>query len=126
MDGKSNLAETLEAIDYSIGKFNEDIKRGKDLESLMNDPRFKSVILDGYFEKEAKRLFQILTDPTGASPDTTEEIQLKLAAISHFKSYVGTDNFAGTIKIDADRAPSLIIKEMNYRNEVTATYADEE
>ena len=126
MDNKSNLAKTLEAIDETIAGYRDDIQRGKDLEYLMNEPRFKLLILEGYFKKEAERLFQILTDPTGASPDTNEEIQLKLAAISHFKSYVGTADHAGTIKIEAERAPLAIAREEEYRKEVTATHAAEE
>ena len=123
MFDKNNLKYTLKAIDETIEKLNSDVRRGKLLAELKQDPRFKEVILDGYFEVEAKELFNILTDPSGASPYSNEEIQLKLAAISHFKSYVGTDEFVGAIEIKAQSAPSRILEEEQYRLEVTADIA---
>jgi len=119
----SNLNKQLKAIDKAIEDFKSDIERGKALTRLMANQDFKDVILDGYFEAEANKLFNILVDPTGASPYSNEEIQLKLAAISHFKSYVGTTDFRGTIEMDAERAPSLLMGEEAYRNEVTADFA---
>jgi hypothetical protein len=64
-----------------------------------------------------------LTDPSGITPYTAEETQLKLAAISHFKGYVGTDSFIGTVMRDAQDAPSRILSEEKYRNEVTEEFA---
>lgn len=119
----SNLKETLEAIDAAIAKSNAAIKRGERLKRLMKNPDFIDVILEGYIEVEAKKLFKILTDPTGASPLSNEEIHLKLEAISHFKGYVGTNDYEGTIEINAKRAPDEILRETNYRKEVTADYA---
>jgi len=121
MDETSTLRATLKTIDAVIETQYEAIKRGEDLKILMNDSRFKRVILDGYIETEAKRLFDILTDPSGASAYTAAEIHLKLEAISHFKGYVGTADFAGTVKMDAESAPLKIMREENFRKEVTAT-----
>ena len=122
----SNLKVTLESIDASIAKSKAAIERGKKLERLKQNPDFIDVILDGYIEVEAKKLFTILTNPTGASPYTNEEIHLKLEAISHFKGYVGTDGYEGTVEIDAKRAPDEIFREESYRNEVTARAANGE
>jgi len=119
----SNLKETLEAIDAAIATSNAAIKRGEKLKRLMKNPDFIDVILEGYIEVEAKKLFKILTDPTGASPLSDEEIHLGLGAISRFKGYVGTDNYEGTVEIDANRAPDEILREETYRKQVTANYA---
>ena len=125
MDGaSSNLKETLEAIDAAIARKKEAIKAGEALNRLMNNPDFKTVILDGYIEAEANKLFKILTDPSGTSPYTDDQVKLKLAAISHFRGYVGTEDFPGTIKIEAEQAPLDILSEENYRKEVTAMYAE--
>jgi hypothetical protein len=123
MDSTQLLKEELRAIDKTIEKKKKAIRLGEALKELKNDPNFKLVILEGYVEAEAKRLFKILTDPSGVSPYSNEEIQLKLAAISHFKSYIGTDDYVGTIEIEAERAPDEIIMEENYRDEVTANAA---
>jgi hypothetical protein len=90
----------------------------------MENKQFKSVILDGYIEEESRRLFRILTDPTGAMPFTEEQLQLKLAAISTFKGYVGTEDYKGTILELAENAALMIAREEDYRRQVTAEYAE--
>jgi len=122
----SNLKETLNAIDASIEGYRKAEEQGKKLKRLMKNPDFISVILEGYIDTEAKKLFKILTDPSGASPYSPEAIQLKLEAISHFKSVVGTDDYKGTIEIEAEQAPLDILREETYRKEVTAEFAGEE
>jgi len=123
-EASSNLKETLKAIDAVIAEKKTAIKLGEALERLMNNADFKTVILENYIEAEASKLFKILTDPSGASPYTTEQIHLKLEAISHFKGYVGTADYAGTIEVEAKQAPLDIIIEENYRKEVTADFAE--
>jgi len=49
-----------------------------------------------------------------------------LASISDFRGYVGTEDYPGTIKIAAEAAPQIILKEELYRNELTASVAASE
>jgi len=119
----SILQETLIAIDAAIAKEEAAIKRGEDLASLKLDPRFKSVILDGYFGSEADKLFEILTDPTGASCYTEDQIRLKLASISDFKAYTGTADHKGTVEVEAELAPDKIERDRIYRKEITEEYS---
>ena len=119
----SNLKIDLEQIDSVIEDNKKKIEKGKALDRLMKNPDFKEIILDGYFETEAKKLFHILTDPTGATPYTEETIRMKLASISDFKGYVGTEDYPGTIKVEAEQAPHNILREEQYRIEVTANAA---
>ena len=116
----STLNETLRAIDAVIADKRQAIERGKMLTRLKNNPDFVELFLNGYIEDEAKKLFAILTDPTGASPYSAEKIHLMLEAISHFKGYVGTDDYKGTIMIEAEQAPLDIAREEDYRKQVTA------
>lgn len=124
MAGTDNLKETLESIDTYIAEKRIDIKRGEQLQRLMKNPDFIDVIMNGYIEVEAKKLFKILTDPTGASPYSPEETQMKLSSISDFKGYVGTEDYPGTVMMDAQRAPFEIEREENERIRVTADYAE--
>lgn len=124
MDEQSTLNETLKRIETVIAGYREDIELGKDLIALKNNPHFQRVIMSGYIDKEAKKLFNILTDPTGATPYTAEQTHLRLEAISHFKSYVGTEDYPGTVMMDAQQAPLKIEKEEAYRKELTAEYAN--
>ena len=117
-DLESNtLNKTLDAIDAVIAEKKTAVKRGEMLERLMIDQDFKEVILDSYIEEEAARLFQILIDPSGASPYTSEQIQRKLDSIRDFKGHVET------IKMNAKRAPEEILREEVYRKEATAKFA---
>ena len=119
---QSNLAETLQRIDAVITEKKAAIKLGEDLKFLMSNPQFKRVILDGYIDIEAKKLFNVLVDPSGVSPFSAEVIQLKLEAISHLKGYIGTPDFPGAIEAEAEQAPMDIYREEEYRKEVTATF----
>jgi hypothetical protein len=86
----------------------------------MANTDFIDVILTGYIDEEAKRLFNILIDPTGASPYSYEKIQMKLSSISDIKGYLHE------VKLEAKRAPHDIMREEIYRKEVTAEAAGEE
>ena len=123
MDGTSNLTETLQAIDSYIKTQHLAITRGEQLKVLMKNPIFNELIVEGYFETEARKLFDILTDPTGASQYSDAEINLKLAGISTFKGYVGTPEHKGTIEIEASNAILNIEREEAERVRVTAEYA---
>lgn len=115
----SNLQTTLSSIEAFTAERELAIERGKMLERLKLNADFQSLFLEGYIETEARKLFNILTDPTGASPYTDEKIHLMLGAISHFKGFVGTPDFRGTIEIDAELAVSEIEREQDYRKELT-------
>ena len=121
---QSNLNETLQAIDADIAEKRQAIKRGEALQRLMKNQDFIDVILNGYIEEEARKLFAILTDPTGGSHYSAEKIRLMLEAIRHFKGYVGTDAYKGTVMIEAERAPLNIAGEEDYRKQVTAEAED--
>lgn len=125
MDNTSELNITLKRIDDYIETQEQAIKRDEKLKRLMQNEDFIDVILEGYFEVEAKKLFKILTDPTGASEYTEDKIRRKLDSISDFKEYVGTDDFKGTIEIEALMAPGRIAKETDERVNVTANAAME-
>jgi hypothetical protein len=116
----TTLTETLNAIRASIIRNEEAIELGEALKRLKENPDFISVIMEGYVKSEASKLFTILTDPSGSSPYSTEEILLRLEAISHFKGYVGADNFKGTVEIDSETAPLSIERDQDYRKELTA------
>ena len=126
MDEQSNLKETLDSIDAKIIEFDKAIEDGEKLKRLMKNQDFVDIILDGYIDTEARKLFSILVDPSGASPYSDDKIQLMLAGLSHFKGYIGTAKYDGTIAIDAKRAPGDKFREEIYRKEVTAAAASEE
>jgi len=119
----SNLTVTLTSIDNAIENKKKAIELGEKLKRLLKDSDFKDVILGYCLEDSAKDLFNILTDPSGASPYSAELIHLKLEAISHLKGVLGTEGNPGTIMTEALQAPFDIAREEEYRKEVTADYS---
>ena len=118
MEETSNLKEQLEAIDNRIKELEDSIQLAKDLNELHEDERFKRVILDGYFEEEAKRLFSVLVTPSTLKRDVVQNIQDKLSSIRNLKQ------FFGVVLQNANMAPELIEEEKAYRKEVTAYHAN--
>ncbi len=113
----SNLTKQLELIDQRVGQLNEKIELAKVVERLEENEDFKTLIIDGYLEKEAERLFGVLVEPSSLKRDVLENIQDKLAAIRSLKQYFGV------IGQNAHMAPSEIEEEEKYRKEVTAYFA---
>ena len=111
----SDAKEELKQIDKRIEELKENIALGEALERLHENEDFKKVILDGYFEKESKRIFGLLTTPTHLKRDIIENLNDKLGAIRIVKQYFGT------VLINAQMAPEQIEEEEEYRKEVTAS-----
>ena len=124
--GSPNLQETLADISSAITKWEVEVEKGKALARMKQTKDYKLVFAEGYINTEAKKLFEILTDPSGASCYSPEQIHLRLEAISHFKGYVGTKDFPGTVEEDAKYALESIQSEQDYRIEVTADNAEVE
>ena len=114
MSEKDTLKQELAEIDGRIEELKEKIELGKALEELHEDERFKKVVLEGYFDEEAKRLFGLLTTPTSLKRDQLENVMDKLSAIRNFKGYFKE------ILLQAGMAPSQIEEEEAYRQQVTA------
>ena len=82
--------QELADIDARIALLKENLSMANDLESLHEDPRFQKVILGGYFDKEAERIFGLLVDPTHhLKRDVMETLMDKLTAIRSVKQYFG-------------------------------------
>jgi len=123
MDDTSTLRSELQGIDEAIAKLEADIELGEQLKRLKANPDYIAVIAKGYIESEANKLFNILTEPTGVTPYTSEQLQLKLAAISDLKGYVGSDEYVGSVETAAKAAPATIERERLYRQDVTSRYS---
>ncbi len=115
MELDSTLQETLQAIEAVIEEKKITIQKGEALKRLKTNKDFQLIIMEGLIESEAKKLFDILTDPSGACPLSREELQLQLAALSYVKGYINT------IEADAQYAPMEIAAEQDFRKNETAT-----
>ncbi len=115
---QTNLQVELADIDARIKTLNDNVQLGKDLEKLHEDKRFENVILKGYLEAEAERIFGVLTDPSHhLKRDVMENLMDKLTSTRNIKQYFGT------VLMNAAMAPEEIITEEGYRKEVTERYS---
>ena len=114
----SNLTKQLELIDKKISQLKKNIDLANTLAELLEDDRFKSIILDGYLDDEAKRLFGVLVEPSTIKRDIMENIHDKLNSIRNLKQYFAV------IGQNAEMAPEQIIEEETYRKQVTKYFAD--
>jgi organic radical activating enzyme len=119
MDNVSNLKEQLKEIDDRIAELEKDIELGKALERLHENEDFKKVILEGYLEDEAERLFELMTTPMKFKREIMENIQEKLGSIRNLKEF-----FAVKLQ-NAGFAKDQIEEEKEYRKDVTEANSQE-
>jgi CheY-like chemotaxis protein len=118
---ETNLKTELADIDSRVETLKKNIELGEALQKLHENEDFKKVILDGYMEDEAERIFKVLVDPShNLKRDIMENLMDKLMAIRSIKQYFGT------ILINAAMAPEEIANEEKYRKEVTEQHASKE
>ena len=109
-----NVKEELKQIDEDIAYKQSQVDLAADIESLHKDERFKRVILEGYLEVEAERIFALLTTPMGWKRELNENLMDKLGSIRDIKEFFG-------VKLrEAIMLPDEIIELEQYRKEVTA------
>jgi glutaredoxin 2 len=120
------LTLELERIDNRIAELNDAIKRGDALERLMKNEDFKLVILDGYLDEEATRIFDNLVRVPAIRKESNDIMMDKLNSIRHMKEYIGTPTYPGTVLSAAMHAPEQIEAEQDYRLEVTSNASEAE
>ena len=114
---EANLNEELSNVDERIAELKKLKEFGEALERLHDNPDFQLVILDGYFEVEADRVFRVLTTPMNMRRDSVENTMDKLTAVRELKQYFGNK------LIECSEVDAQIAGEEEFRKEVTANAA---
>ena len=83
MSEELNSDEQIAQIDASIEEQNVRVARGEALVKLMKNPEFQLVMIDGYLNEEANRVFNLLTSPRVSKP---EEVQSYLSQLDTIKN----------------------------------------
>ena len=78
----------LEAIDKQIEQAKDTIELGLAIERLRSNKDFKTVVINGYFEKEAIRLVHLKADPAMQSEASQLSIAKQMDAIGGFNQYL--------------------------------------
>ena len=83
----SEIIDEIKEIENRINELKETKEFGEKIRDLHDNNLFQEVIIDGYFEKEAHRIFGLLVTPTTLKRDAIENIVDKLAGIRNLKSF---------------------------------------
>lgn len=79
--------QSIETIELSIDHSKQLISRKASLEKLIKNREFKTIILEGYFEKEAQRLVMLKSDPNMQSDESQKEIIKHIDSIGLLRQY---------------------------------------
>ena len=98
------IDEQIEVIDKDLEVLVWNIKRGEALDKLMQMEEFHLVMVEGYLEIEAKRVFNLLTHPLTVKPDDKNNYLSQLDTIKNLSRYLGSPEYLGIVKISAANA----------------------
>ncbi len=103
-----NIDKQIETLDKNLEVLDWNISRAEALDRLLNGtPQkgdFNLVIVEGYLEIEAERVFNLLTHPLTVKSDDTESYVSQLGTIKNLGRYLGTKEYKGIIKISAENS----------------------
>lgn len=98
---------TVQRIEENIQHLKEIVEFDKALQRLCENRDFRTVIKQGYFEKEAIRLVHLKADPAMQTPEKQASVVAQIDAIGGLLEYFRTIGFnaATALKsIEADEA----------------------
>ena len=74
----------------------------------MKNPEFQLVMIDGYLNEEANRVFNLLTSPRVSKPEEVQSYMSQLDTIKNIGRYLGDGDYPGTVAILAANAKKEI------------------
>lgn len=98
------IDEQIEIIDKDLEVLDWNIKRGEALDKLMQMEEFHLVMIEGYLEIEAERVFKLLTHPLTIKPEDKNNYLSQLDTIKNLSRYLGSPEYKGIVKISAASA----------------------
>ena len=98
------IDEQIEIIDKDLEVLDWNIKRGEALDKLMQMEEFHLVMIEGYLEIEAQRVFKLLTHPLTIKPEDKNNYLSQLDTIKNLSRYLGSPEYKGIVKISAANA----------------------
>jgi len=108
MSEKLNIDEQIAELDTDIGIQTWYIERAEALEKLKKMPEFQMVIMDGFINIEADRVYNLLTDPRTVKLEDKDIYLSKLDTIRNMSAYLGTETYPGTVANLAVNAKSAL------------------
>lgn len=104
--------EAVEAIERNIKVAKEIVEVGNALMRLKSNKDFKTVVMTGYFEKEAIRLVHLKADINMQSAEMQRSIVSQMDAIGALSQYFNTVMYKSSIANKSVEADQEMIEEM--------------
>lgn len=108
------MTNQIEQLEHVLQTAKQAEELGNALERLMKNRDFKSLILDGYLEREAVRLVHLKADPNMQTPERQAGILMQIDSIGALTSYLNgirQQSAQGTkIRIEAEETLEEIRK----------------
>lgn len=98
------IDEQIEVIDQNLEVLDWNIKRAEALDKLLGMEEFHLVIIEGYLDIEAQRVFKLLTHPLTVKPEDKNSYLSQLDTIKNLHRYLGSPEYKGIIKISASNS----------------------
>ena len=80
----------IQAIEANIKEARKLVELGDAMERLRGNKDFKTLVMEGYFEKEAIRLVQAKSNPSLQSPEMQKSILTQIDSIGNLNLYFST------------------------------------
>lgn len=81
------MSQIIETLEINIKAARKTKQLGKSLANLSRNSDFKSLILEGYFEKEAIRLVALKSDPNMQDAESQDSLIKQMDAIGGLRQY---------------------------------------
>jgi len=82
------MPTNIESLELNIRAAKKTAELGKSLDRLTHNNDFKSLIIEGYFEKEAIRLVSLKGDPNMQDSDSQTALIKQMDAIGGLRQYL--------------------------------------
>lgn len=107
---QEELANDLKNVQLKIEVLKKEVEIGSALNRLKENKDFQLVIETEYLEREANRLFEILTE-SQARRENIENTKDRLEAIRYLNLFIGTKSIPGSVASNAARAKEYLSQE---------------
>lgn len=108
----------VEQIEISITDAKEKVALGDALERLLRNADFQTIIMTGYFEKEAVRLVMAKSLPSMARPEQQEAINKSIDAVGTLYQYFSRIDKEADLAVAAIQDGEDALSEMAETGEV--------
>ena len=125
MSEELNIDKRIEEIDISIEAQKTMVTRAEALERLLTNDDFKLVMIDGYLDIEANRVFNLLTSPRVTKSEETASYLSQLDTIKDIARYLGDGDYPGTVAIQGANAKKAIDEMVAMKQELLASVKKE-